>query len=146
MIVTYELHHADGGRLGPHTFQEFVIPGKGRPLDKSLAAALTYVQGYALRGLLNIPRTDTADDVDQRDDTAHKPRTAWTWPEDLRKAAAAYFGLVNSEPREHYREVFARALGRPWNDYEGANPGEAGKLIAWLDENRERLAGDDIDF
>ena len=50
-----------------------VIPEKGRPLDKALAAAKTYDLAYTLRSLLLIPRSDALAreaDVDQRDDRA----------------------------------------------------------------------------
>ncbi len=50
-----------------------ILPEKGRPWDKAEATALTYNLGYTLRGLLKIPRVDTDDDVDQRDDRDHVP-------------------------------------------------------------------------
>lgn len=45
-----------------------VIPEKGRPWDKAIATASTYALGYSLRGLLKMPRTDEADDLDRRND------------------------------------------------------------------------------
>ncbi len=48
-----------------------IIPEKGRPLDKALAAAKTYDLAYTLRSLLLIPRSDALArdaEVDQRDD------------------------------------------------------------------------------
>ncbi len=50
-----------------------VLPEKGRPVDKAEATALTYSLGYVLRGLLKIPRTADADDLDQRDDRGRDP-------------------------------------------------------------------------
>ncbi len=56
-----------------------VIPEKGRPLDKALAAARTASLGYLLRDLLQLPRVEegTGLDDDRRD---HEPRKASTEP------------------------------------------------------------------
>lgn len=51
-----------------------VIPERGRPLDKSMAAALTYNLAYFLRGLLLIPRGDDDAEVDKRADRGAQPR------------------------------------------------------------------------
>lgn len=57
-----------------------IIPEKGRPLDKALAAAKTYDLAYTLRSILLIPRSDALAreaEVDQRDDRrAEVPATA----------------------------------------------------------------------
>lgn len=48
-----------------------ILPEKGRPLDKAMAAAKTYDLAYTLRSLLLIPRSDALAreaEVDQRDD------------------------------------------------------------------------------
>lgn len=48
-----------------------LIPEKGRPYDKALAAAKTYDLAYVLRTLLLLPRGEAeADGVDSRDDSA----------------------------------------------------------------------------
>lgn len=48
-----------------------LIPEKGRPYDKALAAAKTYDLAYVLRTLLLLPRGEPeADGVDSRDDSA----------------------------------------------------------------------------
>jgi hypothetical protein len=51
-----------------------VIPERGRPLDKSMAAALTYNLSYFLRGLLLIPRGDDDAEVDKRQDSGQQRR------------------------------------------------------------------------
>ena len=56
---------------GPHTMP--AIAGRGRPGDKAISTALTYLSGYGLRGLLNLPRVEQGHDVDQRNDADFKP-------------------------------------------------------------------------
>lgn len=56
-----------------------IIPEKGRPLDKALAAAKTYDLAYTLRSLLLIPRSDALAreaEVDQRRDDAPRAEVA----------------------------------------------------------------------
>lgn len=50
-----------------------VIPEKGRPFDKALAASLTSSLGYVLRDLLLVPRQDEDEHMDKRDDRTHDP-------------------------------------------------------------------------
>jgi ERF superfamily protein len=55
LTVVYELSHESGERRAiRHVFP--VVPEKGRPLDKALAAARTECLAYALRGLLLMQR------------------------------------------------------------------------------------------
>lgn len=55
------------------------VEGKGKPMDKAVATALTTALSYWLRDLLAIPR-NAGDDMDERDDrdaepsTSHKPK------------------------------------------------------------------------
>ena len=53
------------------SFQYPVVPGKGRPLDKALSAALTTGLSYWLRDLFLLPRVD-GNEVDSRDDTNYQ--------------------------------------------------------------------------
>lgn len=71
--VSYLLCHADGSQWRPHSVETPIIPDKGRPPDKALAAALTYNIAYYLRGLLLIPRAETEAEVDKRNDTSYTP-------------------------------------------------------------------------
>lgn len=50
-----------------------IVPGAGRPLDKATAAADTLSLSYFLRDLLQLPRVDPADEVNQRDDSGRQP-------------------------------------------------------------------------
>lgn len=47
---------------------------KGTPLDKAVAAAVTYATGYFLRGLLQLPRVGEGEELDKRDDSGHEPQ------------------------------------------------------------------------
>ena len=50
----------------------FVVPEKGRPIDKALAGALTSSLNYYLRDLLLVPREEET--MDSRDDTKYEPK------------------------------------------------------------------------
>lgn len=50
------------------------LADRGRPVDKAVATALTYLQAYVLRGVLSMARTEEHADVDQRDDRDHVPQ------------------------------------------------------------------------
>lgn len=82
--VRYLLTHDSGAAWELPPVECPVIPEAGRPWDKAMATALTYALGYALRGLLKIPRTgdpdktESRDDVDQRDDSDTTARGAKT--------------------------------------------------------------------
>lgn len=69
LVANYLLvGHGDAVEI---TSETPVLPEKGRPLDKALAAAKTYDLAYTLRSLLLIPRSDALAreaEVDQRDD------------------------------------------------------------------------------
>lgn len=72
MTCTFAVVSEDGESV-QNVMQWPVIPEKGRPHDKALAAALTASQSYFLRDLLQIPRVDESDEMDNRDDTDHVP-------------------------------------------------------------------------
>lgn len=74
--IRYMLVHESGVAWWMPPVTMPVLPEKGRPMDKAEATALTYSLGYVLRGLLKIPRTDDADDLDQRDDRGRDDRPA----------------------------------------------------------------------
>jgi hypothetical protein len=56
LTVTYGLIHAESGERSEVVHDFPVVPEKGRPLDKALAASRTECLAYALRGLLLIER------------------------------------------------------------------------------------------
>jgi hypothetical protein len=73
--ATFELLHESGEsrEIGPYVMP--AICGRGRPQDKAISTALTYLQGYGLRGLLNLPRVEQGAEVDARDDNQWQPRS-----------------------------------------------------------------------
>lgn len=73
ILVDFMLVHEEGEhRVDRVTWP--VVPEKGRPIDKAMAAALTSCMSYYLRGLLLVPRDD--DTMDDRDDRAYTPPAA----------------------------------------------------------------------
>ncbi len=66
--VTYRLAHRSGKALPPIIVEAPVVPDRGRPLDKALAAALTLCHKATLAGLFNMGWSDPSEDVDQRRD------------------------------------------------------------------------------
>lgn len=53
----------------------FVVPMKGKPIDKALAGALTTALSYYLRDLLQVPREDSEEEhQNSRDDRGYEPR------------------------------------------------------------------------
>ena len=85
----YILMHEFGEAL-PIESDMAVCPGKGRPLDKALAAALTYDLGYTLRGLLLMPRTE--EEPDQRNDSEYSHRRAPAKPKPRNQVKADTHG------------------------------------------------------
>jgi hypothetical protein len=73
LTCRYALVHESGASM-ELVSETPVIPEKGRPEDKAVATAKTYDLGYALRGLLLLPRVEEGADADQRDDRHREPR------------------------------------------------------------------------
>lgn len=75
LIAEWAVVHGDGG-IHAISCEWPVIPEKGRPLDKALAAARTASLGYLLRDLLQLPRVEEGTDLDHdsRDNGANQPR------------------------------------------------------------------------
>lgn len=80
LCVKYELVH-EGGEKTELESETPVIPEKGRPEDKALAAAKTYDLAYLLRALLLIPRGEEDGGVDRRDDRNKQARRPESRPE-----------------------------------------------------------------
>jgi hypothetical protein len=69
--IVYRLSHIGGETLyWSNTVP--VVEQKGKPIDKALSSMLTTDFGYAVRGLLCLPRVESQD-VEGRDDTHHVP-------------------------------------------------------------------------
>ncbi len=70
--AAFMLIHSSGGTQ-TYEVNYPCVPERGRPPDKAVATALTHATAYFLRGLLCLPRLQSSDDVDQRDDTKYQP-------------------------------------------------------------------------
>ncbi len=68
VTAAYILTHEDGGMMKLGSHQITVHPDKGRPMDKAISTALTYLQAYTLRGVFNIPRVPEGTERDSQDD------------------------------------------------------------------------------
>lgn len=76
VIIRYALIHASG-ETREFTSSTWVVPGKGRPLDKAESGAITENLSYTLRGLLLLPRVDERVSVETREDgPAEQPATS----------------------------------------------------------------------
>lgn len=71
LIAEWFVVHSGGGRHVVHCRWP-VIPEKGRPLDKALAAARTASLGYLLRDLLQLPRVEEGTDLDHDSRDQHR--------------------------------------------------------------------------
>ena len=63
------LIHESGATAGPFVARMAAVEDNSRALDKAINTALTYLQSYLLRGILNIPRVTKDADGEQRNDT-----------------------------------------------------------------------------
>jgi hypothetical protein len=70
------LAHASGESVDLGELRWPVIPDRGRPLDKALAAACTTSLGELYRDLLQMPAFDPAEDQAARNDTGEAPAAA----------------------------------------------------------------------
>jgi hypothetical protein len=84
----FVLIHASGESLPKHFLGWPVIPDRGRPLDKALAAALTTTLAYVYRDLLAMPRVAKGDDVSGREDREDSSGDAPPAPKRNKKPAA----------------------------------------------------------
>ena len=72
LISTFVLSFVDTNESVSAESCWFVVPEKGRPIDKALAGALTSSLNYYLRDLLLVPREEET--MDSRDDTKYEPK------------------------------------------------------------------------
>lgn len=103
LFAEFLLVHEEGEShpIGP--FQMPVVEERGRGIDKCDAAALTYLTGYTMRGLLCLPRVEKGSQVDERDDSERVPRGAKKAPtaeEAAEVAANAIAGALSDLPND----------------------------------------------
>lgn len=72
IVSTMTLMHADSGERIDAPITWPIVPEKGRPMDKAIAAALTSSLSYWLRDLLMLPREEEG--MDKRDDRDYEPQ------------------------------------------------------------------------
>ncbi len=72
IVSTMTLMHADSGERIDAPITWPIVPEKGRPMDKAIAASLTSSLSYWLRDLLMLPREEEG--MDKRDDRAYEPQ------------------------------------------------------------------------
>ena len=72
IVSTMTLMHADSGERIDAPITWPIVPEKGRPMDKAIAAALTSSLSYWLRDLLMLPREEEG--MDKRDDRSFEPK------------------------------------------------------------------------
>lgn len=72
IVSTMTLMHADSGERIDAPITWPIVPEKGRPMDKAIAAALTSSLSYWLRDLLMLPREEEG--MDKRDDRDYQPQ------------------------------------------------------------------------
>lgn len=124
MHTTYRVYHKSGYHEDM-TFDMAVVPEKGKPLDKAIAAASTFSLGYFLRGLLQIPRVGSEQEVDERDDRGFDP-------ERLRHSEITdrLAGHLKALGKERYEEIVGT---EPPVDHEAAV-----SVLALLEAERDR--------
>jgi len=73
VTLTFALVHAGGGYL-TGSVEGHAICSRGRPIDKAVAAAATYLEGFVERNLMRLDRAEEgADDVEKRQETDTAP-------------------------------------------------------------------------
>lgn len=124
LAATYVLDHLSGESRS-YSSSTPIIPEKGRPADKALAAAKTYDLAYFLRALLLLPRVEEGAEVDARDDSQHVPPPA---PSQARQRAQAEARRIGGpKAREVMKQMYP---GRKPDSYTDAEWAELGQELA----------------
>lgn len=122
--MSIEICHVESGESVSHSIEYFVIPDKGRPLDKALNSALTTSFAYFLRDLLLIPRLTQAEvkaisdaaagEVCGRDDRSFDPAIQLATPEQVKELYELF--KVAPIPTSQIERWWAKAGVRRWDD------------------------------
>lgn len=121
VTVHWVMGHGSGGYVRG-TITGHAIGSKGRPPDKAVAAAATYIEGFLDRGLMRLSRGgESADDVDARQEGDFRRRQAprpqpkqavpsWTKERMLHRSKSAAWrqGVIDSHEVD---QAVARAVG-----------------------------------
>lgn len=115
--------HANSDQTLKGETEYFVMPEKGRPEDKATATALTYAEGYYLRGLLCLPRVEEGSQVDDRDDREREPGP--------RRPAQNGNGKTKADPQAVAREEYKAKLA-------GLSPKKLVEKLIAFDEHADK--------
>lgn len=124
------LTHSSGCSMRIELTDWPIIPDRGRPMDKALAAALTTSESYVLRDLLLLPRVAKGDDITGRNDEhipAPEPAAAKPAPKALEKPPAPAGGPKKRSECETFAQWLA-ALGKAVLDHAMETGGEGPTL------------------
>ena len=106
VVASFELLHESGERCDVGPFAMPAISARGRPQDKAVSTALTYLQGYGLRGLLNLPRVEQGSEVDARDDGQQQQQAP---AQSRQQAAQSATPGADGRDREKYLKEWRQA-------------------------------------
>jgi hypothetical protein len=128
----FELSHIDGEVRVDRAPWPFEV-GKGRPIDRALAGALTSSFAYWLRDLLMLPRSSQEDEIAARDDEPYeRPTRAATPRERDRQEQDRERDAAQRQVRQNERVTFS---GRKLDEHFVADiSGQLGDLgMSWAD-------------
>jgi len=129
VTIGVNLTHADTGEQIEETHSLIAEADRGRPIDKAILGVETTLIGYALRGLLNLPRFNNENEVSGRDDTEYDPKAIGEETAAALMAAMTRVGMSI----QYVRHAAVKA---------GADEAVIkGKLATWPKEYAERVQG-----
>lgn len=116
VTIEYVLAHPESGDSREWKRQQVALPEAFQPLDKAIAAALTFDFGYAIRDLLMIPRVEPGEEVDLRQDLgivgaeslSEKLEFIARWKEELRSVSPSALEKLNVDREPESEEEVDR--------------------------------------
>lgn len=138
---TFKLIHESGESVDM-SHEWAVVPSRGRPMDRAVAAADTSGMGYFLRGLLQFGRVEPGTEMDDEEHDAAEARTAAkpkkkAAPKDAEPVSLAERGLIEQTLRSAKDRD---DLTTHWKSYH--NQLKAPSDLGWLDKLAAQVADD----
>jgi len=130
----------DSGEVAVSRMMMPVIPEKGRPLDKAVSTALTYLMGYGLRGLLNLPRVEKGSEVDQRSDNGTDKPASSPPQQDKGSDGKRDDGTLEGRVEEISEKVGKKKDGSEWVRYGIAVLAHDGNRPTWFSTFSKSIA------
>lgn len=125
--IDWRLSHS-AGHLERDSCAMAAIGSKQRPDDKAVAATLTYLHGFILRGLLGLDRDEEdADAVDQREETDYQPTRQRANPPQQQRQAPPKQAVP--APPKLPESVTEALVDKPWDGTVNDGPGRREWLI-----------------